>query len=86
MLESIKIQRDHILKDIHQITVVTDTTTVTTGIREDDAKELLDCAFELKHKDGEALKMLVEIYLKDGFDPHEIQTVIINTIKDHENQ
>jgi len=68
------------------MTVVTETTTVTTDIDKDDAKQFLDCAFELKYKDGEALKMLVEIYLKDGFNPHEIQSIVSDTIKDHENQ
>ncbi len=68
------------------MTVVTETTSVTTDIDKDDASKFLECAFELKYKDGEALKMLVEIYLKDGWDAAEIQTIITNTIKDHENQ
>ena len=81
MLESIKIQKDHILKDIHRITVTTDTTTVTTGIRESDAEILLDAAFELNYKD--ALAMMVKIYLQDGMEFTEIQKIVSETINQY---
>jgi hypothetical protein len=77
MLQSIEIKRNY-GNSIDTIKVVTDTTTVEDEINADAAKMLVCCGFDLACKGGEALSLLVKMYLE------EIQGIVNFTINQYQ--